>query len=324
MLVFFIALFPVSNIALIIGTIAAERFLYVPSLGWAGVLALAAAILSRSCKENGAEAAFGAAMRRRRPDAVLYGCRTWMRNIDWQNRRHFWAVTSETSPAASAHCSATPKSDTQQGATHRRNSIPRKGQGNRPRQRLSPFGLGDVYLIMQQRASRPERAGPRREIYRTGHTRSEGGLELAREEVLEIPTEARAFHPDKIIFGDVHLHERLAYACYLRAVYDIDPAGIALEEGEKHARTAIFMRCTQPTASMVEGDILIRARKALSQEDPKRKRLYEDAIVSLLRALVFDKKPADLRVIWSRLNSCYAALGLPPAVPAKTASTISI
>ena len=98
MLVFFIALFPVSNLVLIIGTIAAERLLYVSSLGWAGVIALAAAYLISFLQKRWSKAAFGLPCAIVALIAVLYGCRTWVRNNDWQNPATFWAVTSDTSP----------------------------------------------------------------------------------------------------------------------------------------------------------------------------------------------------------------------------------
>lgn len=81
---FFIALVPVSNLLLLIGTIMAERFLYLPSLGFSACLV---AMLGIGWN--------GSSVTRVRP--VLIGClavvagalglRTWQRNVDWTTKR---------------------------------------------------------------------------------------------------------------------------------------------------------------------------------------------------------------------------------------------
>lgn len=97
-LVFFAFLAPVSNIGMIIGTIAAERFLYTASLGWAGVVGLGAAYLFARAAKTQYGLALGGVLAGALVLAVLYGWRTWERNIDWQTEKRFWLATYEASP----------------------------------------------------------------------------------------------------------------------------------------------------------------------------------------------------------------------------------
>ena len=92
---FFVALVPVSNLVLLIGTIMAERFLYLPSLGFSGCLV---AVLGVGWS--------GSTFARFRP--VVVGClavvvgalglRTWQRNFDWTDGEKLWASAVEASP----------------------------------------------------------------------------------------------------------------------------------------------------------------------------------------------------------------------------------
>jgi tetratricopeptide (TPR) repeat protein len=92
---FFLALAPVSNVLFLIGSIMAERFLYLPSLGFSGfVVALAAAAWTSPTRA------------RLRPAMVALlalavgalGVRTWHRNLDWTDGERLWASATEASP----------------------------------------------------------------------------------------------------------------------------------------------------------------------------------------------------------------------------------
>lgn len=89
-LFFGIALLPVSNLVVRIGSIMAERFLYLPSVAFCGCVVLVVARL------------FG---RRRRAAAcvlvaiaVAYGTRTFARNFDWNDEVSLWTQAAEASP----------------------------------------------------------------------------------------------------------------------------------------------------------------------------------------------------------------------------------
>jgi tetratricopeptide (TPR) repeat protein len=94
---FFLALLPTSNLVLVIGSIMAERFLYLPSIGFAGCLA--AGILAL-CQRLAAEDA----RRVRLAGAVLgaivigFSLRSWVRNSDWTDGERFWRSALETCP----------------------------------------------------------------------------------------------------------------------------------------------------------------------------------------------------------------------------------
>jgi tetratricopeptide (TPR) repeat protein len=85
---FFAALAPTSNLVILIGSIMAERFLYLPSVGFAGCLVwavyrrprLAPAVLGVVC--------------------VALAARTYARNIDWLDDRSLWASAAKVCPAS--------------------------------------------------------------------------------------------------------------------------------------------------------------------------------------------------------------------------------
>ena len=85
----------VSNFVVTIGTICAERLLYLPSAGAAVAAGVAATTL------------MGAAPARQRVVAVAIGAmvllgaaRTWSRNQDWQNERTLWSSAIGVAPAS--------------------------------------------------------------------------------------------------------------------------------------------------------------------------------------------------------------------------------
>ena len=85
---FFAALAPTSNLVILIGSIMAERFLYLPSIGFAGCLVWA--IYRRP---------------RMAPAALVLICaalavRTYARNLDWLDDRSLWTSATERSSAS--------------------------------------------------------------------------------------------------------------------------------------------------------------------------------------------------------------------------------
>jgi protein O-mannosyl-transferase len=96
---FFVALAPTSNLIVFIGSIMAERFLYLPSIGLAGcVVAAVLALVSRRLPQRSlapklAWAALG---------IVCLACaaRTYARNFDWQDDRTLWTSAVTICPEA--------------------------------------------------------------------------------------------------------------------------------------------------------------------------------------------------------------------------------
>ncbi len=93
-----IGLLPSANLLRVIGSIMAERFLYLPLVGVAGATALAidgwAESPGRRRLATGALAVV----------ALAYGLRTAVRNRDWRDERSIWAATVAAAPeSAKAH-----------------------------------------------------------------------------------------------------------------------------------------------------------------------------------------------------------------------------
>jgi tetratricopeptide (TPR) repeat protein len=85
---FFAALAPTSNLVILIGSIMAERFLYLPSLGFAGCLVWA--IYRRPRFAPAVLALISAAL----------AVRTYARNIDWLDDQTLWASAAKVCPAS--------------------------------------------------------------------------------------------------------------------------------------------------------------------------------------------------------------------------------
>jgi Tfp pilus assembly protein PilF len=96
--IFVLTILPVSNLPFPIGTIMAERVLYLPSLGFC--LLLAGALMSLVSRPRWGPVALSAF-------ALLllgYGTRTVLRNQDWRNNATLYAAAALTSPnSAAAH-----------------------------------------------------------------------------------------------------------------------------------------------------------------------------------------------------------------------------
>jgi tetratricopeptide (TPR) repeat protein len=82
-------LLPTSNLVIAIGSIMAERFLYLPSVGFCTVAAFG---LWRAFGERRIAVAVSALV------VLALGARTYARNMDWQNERSLWASTLAASP----------------------------------------------------------------------------------------------------------------------------------------------------------------------------------------------------------------------------------
>jgi hypothetical protein len=94
---FFVALSPTSNLILFIGSIMAERFLYLPSVGVAGCLAAAVYAASGRLAVRWPLAGNAA------PPVLIAIClvfalRTWTRNGDWFDEKSLWVHDVRVSP----------------------------------------------------------------------------------------------------------------------------------------------------------------------------------------------------------------------------------
>lgn len=94
---FFAAIFPVSNVALLIGSIMAERFLYLPAVGAIACLAIGVEFAARAVPgawRGRTQAVLCCAI------AAAFATRTLARNRDWASDTTLWSRASEASPNA--------------------------------------------------------------------------------------------------------------------------------------------------------------------------------------------------------------------------------
>jgi len=94
LLFFFIALAPTSNLLILIGSIGAERFLYLPIVGLAGCAVLAIRSLSARAASSQPRIAWSVIA----ACCVVLGARTYARNKDWQDELHLWSSAVEVCP----------------------------------------------------------------------------------------------------------------------------------------------------------------------------------------------------------------------------------
>jgi tetratricopeptide (TPR) repeat protein len=89
---FFAALAPTSNLVILIGTIMAERFLYLPSIGFAGCLVVTVYAV---CKRFPIAAPAALAL-----VSVAFAARTYTRNFDWFDDLSLWASAVKACPSS--------------------------------------------------------------------------------------------------------------------------------------------------------------------------------------------------------------------------------
>jgi tetratricopeptide (TPR) repeat protein len=103
-LFFFVMLLPTANLFLNIGSIMAERFLYLPSIGFCTVAALAlraaGAALARRATAWPHPWPIGIAWALPALAIIAFGLRTSLRNEDWQDNFSLWQSAVAASPAS--------------------------------------------------------------------------------------------------------------------------------------------------------------------------------------------------------------------------------
>jgi tetratricopeptide (TPR) repeat protein len=93
---FFIAFFavtiaPVANLIILVGSIMAERFLYLPAIGFAGILVWSARAVQRHLPAKTLCIALAVA-------CLALAARTWARNADWFDERSLWTSAVQVCP----------------------------------------------------------------------------------------------------------------------------------------------------------------------------------------------------------------------------------
>jgi hypothetical protein len=88
----FVTFIPTSNLPFLIGTIMAERFLYLTAIGFAGCLVLVVYAIGRRVGwPRFAPVALGLIV-------CMFGVRTWERNFDWKDNVTLWTAAVHAAP----------------------------------------------------------------------------------------------------------------------------------------------------------------------------------------------------------------------------------
>ena len=92
---FFATLSPVSNLLILIGSIMGERFLYLPSVGFAALVvwAILRLPMDQPAYRNAAAVALSVAL-------IAFAVRTYDRNGDWLDQQRFWRSAIEAAPGS--------------------------------------------------------------------------------------------------------------------------------------------------------------------------------------------------------------------------------
>jgi tetratricopeptide (TPR) repeat protein len=97
---FLVAALPTSNLIVLIGSIMAERFMYLPSIGLAGCVVAAVYALARRYPLRHPKAAWAAVA----AASLAFAARTYARNFDWKDDLSLWTSAVKVCPgSAKAH-----------------------------------------------------------------------------------------------------------------------------------------------------------------------------------------------------------------------------
>jgi tetratricopeptide (TPR) repeat protein len=266
-----LALMPTANLLLTIGSIMAERFLYLPLAGIAGAVALAVHGWARTPRRRTAATVLLASI------VAAAAVRTSVRNLDWRDERTLWAATVEAVPdSAKAHKAYAealwdPTADARGmalGMSHAERAVQL-----RPDYMQALSNLGSYYMRMGDIAADEQSAAAR-----TWYEKAAGVLESARRlddgftarfvEQMKERGHAEDGIPDA---GSVIIYTNLSLA-YLR----LQDLPLALEAHERLRRLA-------PTNVAVYRDIGM-IDMALGRTD--------DAAVALWQAVVLTEDAA--------------------------------
>ncbi len=297
---------PTANILFPIGSIMAERFLYLPSFGFC--LAVAPALLR-----------LGSGLAARLPQAArtlatlappalalsALGARTWIRNIDWQDGVSLWRSTVDASPDSVKARAGLAAALLERGATEANidAAIASAEQGlaildTRP---LSPDRRGnqldgELGRLYRLKGELLRARGADDEAWRF-FERSWSVLTRAREVdawVDQASRQARIQHgasPKDV--PDVGNHE-----LYL----DLFRVGADLQRWPEATEAAAYARTLAPLDPNTH---LAMARAHLASGD------FDEAAVSVIESLVVDSGDAEA---WTEIQNIYGALGVDNAV----------
>ena len=313
-LFFFIAIFPVSNVVVLTGTIGAERLLYVSSLGWAGCIALGGVYAAMALRRKFGE--FGAAL----PCVllgiivILYGVRTHLRNEDWRDKLTFWRTTAATSDrsarALCAYARALYEEHREENLGECRRLLER-AVGITDRYVAAHATLGTVYNTMAKTAlAGNDRLAAAEYLDRAGEVLRRG---IEQDRVQESERRRRMGAGGRgagpLLVGNWRLYLALGDIWATRSLVALerDERADALERARENYRIVVLVAPHSAKANTEYAWALMRMAGGL--EGDEKTRMLQGAAVSLWRAIIADELYAKA---WKLLRDCYRQLGHDP------------
>jgi hypothetical protein len=280
---FFICIAPVSNIFITIGTIGAERLLYMPSLAWSAVVALGLIWLCGRLKAGQVTAAVVVLA----CIAGLYTYRTIVRNEDWRTEKAFWLATYHTSPnsvAAIGGYAGTLVHDDPGRALELLKTafqIEDRDLTNAVYYCDAAIGVGDETGKIDSEKARA--------IYMEAYKRMERLIDEETPITLEVKRRllAQGKRPSDLVRGGefetrvklIKLAERIADTYKDGEMYRKYYV-LALE----NARRAVLLKTDNPVPDMSIANALQKLAAPLLDGDPERQLFLEEAVISSMRA----------------------------------------
>jgi tetratricopeptide (TPR) repeat protein len=304
MLFFFISVAPVSNIFLIIGTIGAERLLYMPLLAWCGGLGMLLVWLIGRLKAKQVALTVAVAVCL----VGLYSYRTILRNQDWRTEKQFWAATWKTSPNSAPiighYASTLINEDPQRALDLLKDAlkIDENFVGTCNYYADATIALGDNMAVGDPRKAR--------EIYldglsKTRHCLQNDGPFFTRVKQRLAP-QAKDFSdlPIDGVFQlsvkQTHLLEQVAetYGKEKDAGMYLKYYRTALENAKK----STFLRPNSPMPHMALANECQHIARAIQPGDAERQTMFNMAAVAYMRAFLFSNGDAK---IYDMYRQCY-------------------
>jgi hypothetical protein len=304
---FFLALLPTSNLLVPIGSIMAERFVYLPSVGFCVVAALALQAVGRWLRERMAAGhpRWGVTLGWM-PAAImllLFAGRTYVRNSDWREELRFWQSSIAAAPNShkthrgyaralwNASQDETAADAALAGATKSlaildRRPLPLELQDNLVLQDLATYATYKAGFLQQ-----------RGEVVAARHFHREAVRYLTRAGTVDrgINDAARRRR-----LRQGHAPEEIADVGNHRIYVQLANAYLALEETDPAWEASLFAQRLVPDE---EAAYYLAGVAAFNAGRPG------DAAVQFLSALLID---AQYDEAWNSLMLCYDTLGVTP------------
>jgi len=321
---FFIAMAPVSNIFTVIGTIGAERLLYMPSLAWCACLALVAFRIGRRLSAGGSAANDDPARSRLAPRnllpaaalvciAALYAYRTSERNKDWRNNAAFWSATYQVAPgsvkAIDGYAQTLVETDPRKAKELLEGSFEISGEYMNSYLTYAVACMN----IGRELAEQGHRENARK-VYMQAYERLDHFLKADHEHLNEMKRrlaekggDASKFEISKIeriFFSQGSICELLAETCSTgkeKAEY--------LRRAITHYRRAALKNPRDWNTHLRLGNAHLKTALALPHGSPDRREALDLAAVSIVRAIIVSSLAT---AAWQRLGTVYQTMGLNP------------